>query len=119
VGALFAFMMLSMRVAQPLVGLARLIEDYESVCAAISEAASVLDRPPEAEAACGRLLPRFEGAITFDEVSFTYLGSKLPALDRVRFEVAAGAALGVVGRSGSGKSTLTRLLQGINRDYSG
>jgi subfamily B ATP-binding cassette protein HlyB/CyaB len=27
--------------------------------------------------------------------------------------------LGIVGRSGSGKSTLTRLLQGINRDYSG
>ncbi len=119
VGALFAFMMLSMRVAQPLVGLARLIEDYESVGAAISEAASVLDRPPEAEAACGGLLPRFEGAITFDDVSFTYLGSKLPALDRVSFEVPAGAMLGVVGRSGSGKSTLTRLLQGINRDYSG
>jgi len=58
VGALFAFMMLSMRVAQPLVGLARLIEDYESVGAAISEAASVLDRPREAEAAYGGLLPR-------------------------------------------------------------
>jgi ATP-binding cassette subfamily B protein len=27
--------------------------------------------------------------------------------------------LGIVGRTGSGKSTLTRLLQGINRDYSG
>jgi ATP-binding cassette subfamily B protein len=27
--------------------------------------------------------------------------------------------LGVVGRSGSGKSTITRLLQGINREYSG
>ena len=27
--------------------------------------------------------------------------------------------LGVVGRSGSGKSTIARLLQGINRDYSG
>ena len=27
--------------------------------------------------------------------------------------------LGVVGRSGSGKSTLTRLLQGINREYTG
>ena len=27
--------------------------------------------------------------------------------------------LGLVGRSGSGKSTLTRLLMGINRDYSG
>ncbi len=119
VGALFAFMMLSMRVAQPLVGLARLIEDYESVGAAISEAASVLDRPPEAEAAYGGLLPSFEGAISFDDLSFTYPGSKIPALDRVSFEVPAGAMLGVVGRSGSGKSTLTRLLQGINRDYSG
>jgi len=119
VGALFAFMMLSMRVAQPLVGLARLIEDYEAIGASISEAASVLDRSPEAEAAYGGLLPRFEGAITFDDVSFTYPGSKLPALDRVSFEVPAGAMLGVVGRSGSGKSTLTRLLQGINRDYNG
>ena len=27
--------------------------------------------------------------------------------------------LGVVGRSGSGKSTIARLLQGINREYSG
>ena len=33
VGGLFAFMMLSMRVAQPLVGLARLIEDYQEVAA--------------------------------------------------------------------------------------
>ena len=31
VGALFAFMMLSQRVAQPLVQLARLIEEYEEV----------------------------------------------------------------------------------------
>jgi ATP-binding cassette subfamily B protein len=37
----------------------------------------------------------------------------------VTFSVPAGTMLGVVGRSGSGKSTLTRLLQGINRDYSG
>jgi len=119
VGALFAFMMLSMRVAQPLVGLARLIEDYQSVAAAIGEAASVLNRPPEAEAPMGGLLPRFAGAISFEDVSFTYEGTKVPALDRVTFEVPVGTMLGIVGRSGSGKSTLTRLLQGINRDYSG
>jgi ATP-binding cassette subfamily B protein len=119
VGALFAFMMLSMRVAQPLVGLARLIEDYQGVAAAVGEAASVLNRPPEAEAAFGGLLPRFAGAISFEDVSFTYEGTRIPALDRVSFEVPAGTMLGIVGRSGSGKSTLTRLLQGINREYSG
>jgi ATP-binding cassette, subfamily B, bacterial HlyB/CyaB len=118
-GALFAFMMLSMRIAQPLAGLARLVENYEEVGAAISEAASVLNRPLECDAASGGLRPRFSGAIAFDNVSFTYCGTKIPALDGVTFEVPAGTMLGIVGRSGSGKSTLTRLLQGINRDYSG
>src|SRR5207253_5216487 len=58
-------------------------------------------------------------AVSFEDVSFTYGGTKIPAIDRVSFEVPAGTMLGIVGRSGSGKSTLTRLLQGINRDYSG
>ena len=43
----------------------------------------------------------------------------MPALDRVSFSVPAGTMLGIVGSSGSGKSTIARLLQGINRDYSG
>lgn len=116
-GALFAFMMLSQRVAQPLVQLARLTEEYQDVASAIGEAASVLNRP--LEAASGGLRPRFAGAISFDDVTFTYAGTKTPALDRITFAIPAGTMLGIVGRSGSGKSTITRLLQGINRDYSG
>ena len=112
-------MMLSQRVAQPLVQLARLTDEYQDVAAAIGQAASVLNRPLEADAASGGLRPRFEGAISFDDVSFTYAGTKIPALDRITFSIPAGTMLGIVGRSGSGKSTMTRLLQGINRDYSG
>jgi len=119
VGGLFAFMMLSQRVAQPLVGLARLVEDFEEVGAAIGEAGSVLNRPLELDAASGGLRPKLLGGIAFQDVTFTYGGTKVPALDRVSFAVPAGSTLGIVGRSGSGKSTLTRLLQGINRDYSG
>ena len=118
-GALFAFMMLSQRVAAPLLQLARLIDEYQDIAAAIGEAASVLNRPLEVDAASGGLRPQLGGAISFDDVSFTYSGTKIPALDRVSFSVPAGTMLGIVGRSGSGKSTLTRLLQGINRDYSG
>src|SRR6202022_3081790 len=80
VGALFAFMMLSMRVAQPLVGLARLIEDYEEVGAAIGEASSVLNRPLESDSGSRGLRPQIAGAITFDDVTFTYPGAKIPAL---------------------------------------
>jgi ATP-binding cassette, subfamily B, bacterial HlyB/CyaB len=119
VGGLFAFMMLSARVAQPLVGLARLVEDYEEVGAAIGEAGSVLNRPLETVTGVVGLRPKFTGAISFQDVTFTYANTKTPALDRVSFTVPAGTMLGVVGRSGSGKSTITRLLQGINRDYRG
>jgi ATP-binding cassette subfamily B protein len=119
VGGLFAFLMLSGRVAQPLVGLARLVEDYEEVSAAIGEAGSVLNRPLETVTGAVGLRPKFVGAISFQDVTFTYSGTRVPALDSVSFSIPAGTMLGVVGRSGSGKSTITRLLQGINRDYGG
>ena len=118
VGALVAFMMLGGRVTQPLVGLARLIEDFTEVRAAIGEVGSVLNNRPEQQSGSG-LRPQFAGAVSFEGLTFTYPTGKTPALDRVSFSIPAGTMLGVVGRSGSGKSTLTRLLQGINRDYSG
>src|SRR4029077_1993741 len=84
-GAIFAFMMLSQRVAQPLVQLAKMTDEYQDVAAAVGQAASVLNRPLEAEAASGGMRPRFDGAISFDDVTFTYGGTKVPALDRITF----------------------------------
>jgi ATP-binding cassette subfamily B protein len=95
------------------------VEDYEEVGAAIGEAGAVLNHPMETDAPSGGLRPRLDGAIAFDNVTFTYGGTKTPALNGVSFSIPAGTMLGIVGRSGSGKSTITRLLQGINRDYSG
>ncbi len=119
IGGLVAFMMLGGRVTQPLVGLAKLIEDFEEVRASIAQVAMVLNNPSETGAMQGGLRPKFEGAVSFEDLTFRYPGSKQPALEKVTFSVPAGTMLGVVGRSGSGKSTVTRLLQGINREYSG
>ena len=119
VGGLVAFMMLGARVTQPLVGLAKLIEDLEDVRASVAQVAMVLNNPSETAAMQGGLRPRLSGTVSFENLTFTYPGAKVPALDKVSFEIPAGTMLGVVGRSGSGKSTLIRLLQGINRDYSG
>ena len=119
VGGLVAFMMLGARVTQPLVGAARLIEDFEDVRASIGQVGLVLNNPTETAAMQDGMRPRFEGALEFKDLTYTYPGTKTPALDKVNFSIPAGTMLGVVGRSGSGKSTLTRLLQGITRDYVG
>ncbi len=118
-GGLIAFMMLSSRVASPLVGLAKVMEDMQEVRVAIGMAASVLNHKPEVANPGAGLRPKFEGAVSFNKVEYTYPGAKAKALDGITFEIAAGTMLGLVGRSGSGKSTITRLLQGISRDYDG
>jgi HlyB family type I secretion system ABC transporter len=119
IGSLFGFMMLGGRVAGPLVSLAGLIEDVQRAKAAIGQVGSVLNRPTEKLAMTAGLRPKFAGAIRFSDVTFQYEGTAAPALERISFDIPAGTMLGLVGRSGSGKSTVTRLLQGINREYSG
>ncbi|MGD0073223.1 MAG: energy-coupling factor transporter ATPase [Candidatus Binataceae bacterium] len=49
-------------------------------------------------------------AVAVEDVSFTYHGGERPALRGVRFELAAGQMIGVMGASGAGKSTLAKCL---------
>ncbi|NHO30074.1 ATP-binding cassette domain-containing protein [Acetobacter farinalis] len=119
VGGLVAFMMLGGRVASPLVGFARLLDDFNEVRTALGEAASVLNQPTETKALTTGMRPQIKGALSFEGVDFTYPGSTSKALNNVNFEIPAGTMLGLVGRSGSGKSTITRLLQGVSRSYTG
>jgi subfamily B ATP-binding cassette protein HlyB/CyaB len=118
-GALIAFMILSSRVAGPLAGFAKLMEDFQEIRTAIGQIAKVLNNPPEVRNVSDGMRPKFEGRIAFEDLTFTYPMGSRPALNRINFDIAPGTMLGLVGRSGSGKSTITRLLQGVNREYSG
>ncbi len=118
-GGLIAFMILSGRVAAPLIGFARLMEDFHEVRTAVGQIARVLNNPTETRAHNDGMRPKFEGQVTFEDVTFTYPLGQRPALNKINFSIPPGTMLGLVGRSGSGKSTITRLLQGINREYSG
>lgn len=42
---------------------------------------------------------------SFEDVSYTYLGSDEPAIEHMSFHIAAGQTTSIVGLSGTGKST--------------
>lgn len=54
-------------------------------------------------------LPRYEGAIKFEGVSFSYDGNH-PVLKDINLDIAPGEMVGIVGHTGSGKSTMMSLL---------
>ena len=53
------------------------------------------------------------------DVSFTYPGQSIPALDRVSLSIPPGSRVGIVGANGSGKSTLIKLLVGLYTPQAG
>ncbi|MEX1266850.1 MAG: ABC transporter ATP-binding protein, partial [Woeseia sp.] len=48
--------------------------------------------------------------VEFDNVSFSYPGSTVPALTNINLEIRPGRSLALVGENGSGKTTLIKLL---------
>jgi len=75
----------------------------ERAYALLDEASDVVERPD------ARALDRAQGAVEFDNVSFSYDGTT-PVLKNISFRVPAGVRVGIKGRTGSGKSTLMNLL---------
>lgn len=53
------------------------------------------------------------GAITFDQVSFTYPNSEAEVLHNISVTIRAGEKVAIVGDNGSGKSTFISLLTGM------
>lgn len=53
---------------------------------------------------------KVNGAISFQNVSFTYPDTGIQALKDVSFEIKEGELLAIIGRTGSGKSTIANLV---------
>src|SRR3984957_6976326 len=81
-GALVAFAMLSMRLAQPLVRIAQLQQEMAEVRGAVAEVASVMNVTPEETRTNGLRLP-FHGEVSFNDVRFRYSPGAPYALEEV------------------------------------
>ncbi|HWB48240.1 MAG TPA: peptidase domain-containing ABC transporter [Stellaceae bacterium] len=119
VGALYAFMMLSQRVAAPLVQLSTMLTQFDEAMLAVSTVGALVNRPPEEGHGKGGIRTPIVGRVEFSGVRFRYAGTTTTALDGVSFDIPEGSVFGLMGRSGSGKTTVTRLLQLFHGNYEG
>lgn len=120
VGSLVAFNMLAGRVAEPVLRLAGLWQQFQEARVGVSRLGDILNTPVETAFSPSRsALPDIRGAITFDDVTFRYRPGGREVLRRVTLSAAPGEVIGIVGPSGSGKSTLTKLVQRLYVPESG
>ncbi len=55
-------------------------------------------------------LSEFKGAITFNDVCFSYPGTQKPVLQELTLHIEAGETVALVGENGAGKTTLVKLI---------
>ncbi len=115
IGALIAFTTLAGNLIAPVLRLCNSWANLQDVRNAVQRLNDIFDASPEENDNRTLLtLPRFDGSIRFENVSFKYTsGQDRPTLTNLSFEINPGEKIAVVGRSGSGKSTLAKLILGL------
>ena len=111
VGELVAFNMIAAQVAQPILRLSQLWQDFQQVQVSVERLGDILNTPAEQIPKSSAGLTPPKGDIELREVSFGYRANLPDVLKRVSLNIRRGEVIGIVGPSGSGKSTLTKLVQ--------
>ena len=119
-GGLIACTMLAGRSVAPFGQLANLITQYHNARIALNSLDGLFALPVEHRRE-GAFVSRerFNGAIEFKEVVFTYPGAETASLRGVSFKLEAGERVAILGRVGSGKSTLQKLAMGLYQPSEG
>src|SRR5690606_19911967 len=106
---LIAFLILVMRMLQPLKQLSQVPTTAQQSLASGERLLEILDTPTEREVDRGmREIAGFEDSLQFDRVSFAYESE--PVLRDISFTARRGEVVALVGASGGGKSTLVDLI---------
>ncbi|HWI29342.1 MAG TPA: type I secretion system permease/ATPase [Stellaceae bacterium] len=109
-GAMFASTFLLGRALVPVEGAIATWKSLVAARLARRRLAELVDSLPQAEP--GMTLPRPQGELVVDRLTFVPPGADEATLRGVSFDLAPGEVLGVIGPSAAGKSTLARLIAG-------
>lgn len=107
---LYVFTSLLQEFANQIGQITNITNSIQSSLAGAQRVFAVLDAPVEMASPPEAIrLPRAQGTIRFENVSFSYLPDE-PVLEQISFEVQPGQCVAIVGATGSGKSTLLSLI---------
>ncbi|MBC8334993.1 MAG: ABC transporter ATP-binding protein [Anaerolineales bacterium] len=108
IGTVIAFIQYVQNFFRPIQTVAQMWTVAQSAFAAAERIFSLLDK--EIELADGKeTMPRIEGKVSFEDVSFAY-DSDVPVLASVSMEASPGETVAIVGPTGAGKTTIVGLL---------
>jgi ATP-binding cassette subfamily B protein len=109
-GSLLLVMGYLTQIYNPIKTIGKKMASMQSHLAGAERAFALLDEAPDVvERPHARPVTRARGAMGFRNVSFAYESGR-PVLRGVRFDIQAGASLGIAGATGAGKTTLMNLL---------
>ncbi len=111
VGQLIAFQMFANQFSGPVLRLVNLWNEFQQTLLSVDRLGDILNTPTEQTNDKAITLPRIEGTVSFDKVTFSYAPDSPQVLKGISADFPAGYSVGLVGRSGSGKSTIAKLLQ--------
>jgi ATP-binding cassette, subfamily B, bacterial MsbA len=112
-GTFLAFIVAVFKLYEPVRKFALFNNNFQQAIGASSEIFRFMDVEDEVrEKPSAKRLPKFSGAIRFENVAFSYhdAGDSRDVLHNISLEVKSGEVLAVVGSSGAGKSTLVHLI---------
>jgi subfamily B ATP-binding cassette protein MsbA len=105
-----AFVFYAFNIARSVGGLSRLYSTFNSAAGATERLFELLRTEPDVQdAPDATVLPRVEGRVRFETVTFAYEEGH-PVLHDLSVEVAPGETVALVGPSGAGKSTFVSLI---------
>ncbi len=113
VGDLMMFMVYLLMLLEPLATLAQSATQLQNSLSGLDRVLDLLGEPREMPSTSSSLKAdrgQVTGAISFEEVSFTYPGSASPAVHEINLTVRGGQTVALVGPSGAGKTTLCNLV---------
>ena len=111
VGQLIAFQMFANQFSGPVLRLVNLWNEFQQTLLSVDRLGDILNTPTEQTNDKAITLPKIDGNVKFEKVTFSYAPDSPQVLKGISANFPAGYSVGLVGRSGSGKSTVAKLLQ--------